>query len=48
MKEPNLTDQEFVTPRLNESLDRMPRSAVSRTLQIENPWRAPRHRLALR
>ena len=32
----------------NKTLDRMTRSAVSRTFQSERPWRAPRHRSALR
>src|SRR6185369_4801904 len=30
----------------NETLDRMTRSAVSRIVQCELPWRAPRHRSA--
>src|SRR5438445_332453 len=32
----------------NQTLDRMTRSAASRMFQIERPWRAPRHRSALR
>ena len=32
----------------NQTLDRMTRSAVSRMLQFERPWRAPRHRSAFR
>jgi len=32
----------------NQTLDRMARSAVSRMLKFERPWRAPRHRSALR
>ncbi len=32
----------------NKTLDRMTRSAVSRVFQCERPWRAPRHRSALR
>jgi hypothetical protein len=31
-----------------QALDRMTRSAISRMLQFERPWRAPRHRSALR
>gem|GEM_PF-2285623 len=34
--------------RPNQTLDRMTRSAVSRTLQFERPWRAPHHRSAWR
>ena len=32
----------------NKALDRMTRSAVSRMFQCGRPWRAPRHRSALR
>jgi hypothetical protein len=32
----------------NKTLDRMTRSAISRVFQCEHPWRAPRHRSALR
>jgi hypothetical protein len=39
----------MITPRTaNKTLDRMTRSAVSRTFQIGHRWRAPRHRSALR
>ena len=31
----------------NETLDRMTRSAINRTLQVGRCWRAPRHRSAL-
>jgi hypothetical protein len=34
--------------KANEALDRMTRSAVSRMFQFGRPWRAPRHRSALR
>src|SRR6266542_5653840 len=36
-----------MTPH-NNTLDRMTRSAVSRVFQCGRPWRAPRHRSALR
>ena len=32
--------------KANQTLDRIPRSAVSRVFQCERPWRAPRHRSA--
>src|SRR5437016_8438477 len=32
----------------NQALDRMTRSAASRVFQCDPPWRAPRHRSALR
>src|SRR5437016_13834255 len=32
----------------HQTLDRMTRSAISRVFQGERPWRAPRHRSALR
>jgi len=37
-----------VIMRANKTLDRMTRSAVSRMFQCDCPWRAPRHRSALR
>jgi hypothetical protein len=35
-------------PSPNQTLERMTRSAVSRMFQYDCPWRAPRHRSALR
>src|SRR5436190_1431772 len=37
-----------MTQMANKTLDRMTRSADSRGFQCERPWRAPRHRSALR
>ncbi len=34
--------------RPNETLDRMTRSVIGRVFQFVRPWRAPRHRSALR
>ena len=38
--------REYMAP--NQTLDRLTRSAISRMVQCEGPWRAPRHRSAFR